>query len=94
MEFIISAIAEHKTSGTYATAQKADLYYKHRNPTIMKFQKFIYNQFGKAVPDIWSANNKIASNWFHYFTVQAVQYLLGNDYGKLYSWRLEGLMNT
>lgn len=44
----------------------------------MNFQKFIYNQFGQKVPDVWSANNKIASNWYYIFTTQAVQYLLGN----------------
>ena len=44
----------------------------------MRFQKFVYNQFGQKVPDIWSPNNKIASNWYNYFTTQAVSYLLGN----------------
>ena len=78
MAFVLSAISEHKSSNDYLTAQTAELYYKHRNPTIMNFQKFIYNQMGKAVPDVWSANNKIASNWYNYFTTQAVQYLLGN----------------
>ncbi len=78
MAFILSAISEHKASRVYEIAKEADLYYKHQNPTIMRYQKFVYNQFGKAVPDIWSANNKIASNWYNYFTVQAVQYLLGN----------------
>lgn len=78
MEFVLAAIQEHKTSTLYKTAEDAELYYKHQNPTIMRFQKFVYNQFGKAVPDIWSANNKIASNWYNYFTTQAVQYLLGN----------------
>ena len=78
MDFVISAINEHKGSRQYMTASDADLYYKHQNPTIMRFQKFVYDQFGKAVPDVWSANNKIASNWYSYFTVQAIQYLLGN----------------
>jgi SPP1 family phage portal protein len=59
-------------------ARDAELYYKHQNPTIMRFQKFVYNQFGKKVPDIWSPNNKIASNWYNYFVTQGVQYLLGN----------------
>lgn len=76
--FILTAIEEHKSSREYRTAAEAELYYKHRNPTIMRYQKLVYNQFGKAVPDIWSPNNKIASNWFFYFTTQAVQYLLGN----------------
>ena len=78
MDFVLSAIREHKESKDYAIAADAELYYKHQNPTIMRYQKFVYNQMGKAVPDIWSANNKIASNWYNYFTTQAVSYLLGN----------------
>ena len=78
MEFVLSAIREHKGSDLYKTAYDAELYYKHQNPTIMRFQRFVHNQFGQKVPDIWSANNKIASNWYNYFTTQAVSYLLGN----------------
>ena len=78
MEFVLKAISEHKRTADYLTAVDAELYYKHQNPTIMRFQKWIYNQFGQKVPDIWSANNKIASNWYNYFTTQAVSYLLGN----------------
>ena len=78
MEFVLSTIRDHKASKDYAIAADAELYYKHQNPTIMRFQKWIYNQFGQKVPDIWSANNKIASNWYNYFTTQAVSYLLGN----------------
>ena len=78
MEFVLSAIREHKGSDPYKTAYDAELYYKHQNPTIMRYQKFVYNSFGAKVPDIWSPNNKIASNWYNYFTTQAVSYLLGN----------------
>ena len=78
MEFVLDAIKSHRGSAEYKLAVDAELYYAHQNPTIMNFQKFVYNQFGKAVPDIWSANNKIASNWHNYFTTQAVSYLLGN----------------
>lgn len=78
MDFVLDAIHEHKGSDLYKTAYDAELYYKHQNPTIMRFQKFVYNQFGQKVPDIWSPNNKIASNWYNYFTTQAVSYLLGN----------------
>ena len=78
MEFVLDAIREHKGSDLYKTAYDAELYYKHQNPTIMRFQKFVYNQFGQKVPDIWSPNNKIASNWYNYFATQAVSYLLGN----------------
>jgi SPP1 family phage portal protein len=78
MEFVLSAIREHKGSDLYKTAYDAELYYKHQNPTIMRYQKYVYNAFGAKVPDIWSPNNKIASNWYNYFTTQAVSYLLGN----------------
>lgn len=78
MEFVLNAIREHKGSDLYKTAYDAELYYKHQNPTIMRFQKWVYNQMGQKVPDIWSPNNKIASNWYNYFTTQAVSYLLGN----------------
>ena len=78
MEFVLSAIREHKGSDLYKTAYDAELYYKHQNPTIMRYEKYIYNQAGKAVRDVWSPNSKIASNWYNYFTVQAVQFLLGN----------------
>ena len=78
MEFVLSAIRDHQNSTDYLTAKDAEEYYKHRNPTIMRFQRFVYNRFGQKVPNIWRANNKIASNWYNYFTTQAVQYLLGN----------------
>jgi hypothetical protein len=78
MEFVLSAIREHKTSSAYLTAADAELYYKHQNPTIMRYQKFVYNQLGQKVPNTWSANNRIASNWYYLFITQAVSYLLGN----------------
>ena len=78
MEFVLDAIREHKSSELYKTAYDAELYYKHQNPTIMRFQKWVYNMYGQKVPDIWSPNNKIASSWYNYFTTQAVSYLLGN----------------
>lgn len=76
--FVLSAIGEHRASEEFSIAEDAKLYYNQQNPTIMRFQKFVYDRFGKAVPDIWSANNKIASNWYNYFTTQSVSYLLGN----------------
>ncbi|MBO5715920.1 MAG: phage portal protein [Clostridia bacterium] len=78
MDFVLDAIREHKASAEYKIAADAELYDAHQNPTIMRYQKFVYNQMGQKVPDIWAANNKIASNWYNYFTTQAVQYLLGN----------------
>ena len=78
IDFVLSAIRDHQASRAYAIAKDADLYYKHQNPTIMRYQKYVYDQMGRAVPDVWSANNKIASNWYFYFTAQAINYLLGN----------------
>jgi len=78
MAFVLQAINEHKSSELYATAIDAELYYRHLNPTIMRAQKFVYNLLGQAVPDIWSANNKIPSRYYFYFITQGVQFLLGN----------------
>lgn len=44
----------------------------------MRAQKFVYNAMGKAVPDIYSANNKVPSRYYYYFVTQTVQTLLGN----------------
>lgn len=78
MDFCLGAINEHKTSPMYKTAADADLYYRHMNSTIMRAQKLVYDAMGRAVPDIWSANNKIPCHYYFYFITQAVQYLLGN----------------
>lgn len=77
-EFIAKAIAAHEASELYRTAQDAEDYYAHRNPTIMRAQKMVYDLMGRAVPDIYSANNKIPCRYYFYFVTQAVQYLLGN----------------
>lgn len=78
IEFVLKAITEHKTTAAYRTALAADAYYKHENPTITRYEKIIYDMAGRAVRDPFSPNHKIASNWYFYFTVQAVQYLLGS----------------
>lgn len=78
MAFLQQAINKHKSGEVYQVAADADLYYRHMNPTIMRAQKFVYNLLGQAVPDAWSANNKIPSRYYFYFVTQAVQFLLGN----------------
>lgn len=78
MEFVLAAINEHRQTEDYKTAENAELYYRHRNPTIMRYQRIVRNLLGQPVVDAFSANHKLASNWFFYFTTQAVQYLLGN----------------
>lgn len=62
----------------YRTAFDAEEYDRQRNVTILSYQKLLYTLAGKAVPDNYSANYKIASNFFNRFVTQENQYLLGN----------------
>lgn len=78
MGFILEAIGEHKSSFAYKTASLAEQYYRGLNPKIMHYQKVLYDLRGKAHADAWSANHKIASNFFNFAVTQENQYLLGN----------------
>lgn len=78
MSFLMAAIDEHKASELYRIAYDAELYDKQLNVTIMRYQKLLYTMSGKAVPDNYSANHKVASNFFNRFVTQENQYLLGN----------------
>lgn len=78
MKFVESVITDHTSSDLYLTARKADLYYRHENPTIMNAQKVVYDMLGRAKADQYSANNKIPSAYYGYFVTQEVQFLLGN----------------
>ena len=78
INFVRSAILVHKGSWLYDHAKIADEYDKRRNRTIMQYQKMLYTLSGKAVPDNFSANYKMPSNFFSRFVTQETQYLLGN----------------
>ncbi len=78
MRFIRAAIDEHKSSTEYRIAFDAEEYDRQRNVTICRYQKFLYTLSGQAVPDNYSANYKLASNFFNRFVTQENQYLLGN----------------
>lgn len=78
MAFVKRAIDQHKTTELYQTAIIADEYDRHKNRTIMEYQKILYDVMGRAVPDIWTANYKLASRFFNRFVTQENQYLLGN----------------
>ena len=78
MNFVMQVIEDHKNSELYKTALIATEYDKHKNVTITKYQKLLYTVTGKAVPDNYSANFKLASRFFNRFVVQENQYLLGN----------------
>lgn len=76
--FILEAINEHKTSSAYKIAVDAEEYARRRNVTILQYQRLLYTISGKAVPDTYSANYKLTSNFFSRFVTQENQYLLGN----------------
>lgn len=78
MEFILSAINNHKDSDLYKQAVIAKEYDAHRNVTIANFQKLLYTLNGKVIPDNYSPNYKLRSNFFANFVTQETQYLLGN----------------
>ena len=76
--FVLEAIREHKSSVMYNIAFDAEEYDRQRNVTIMRYQKLLYTLSGQAVPDNFTANYKLASNFFNRFITQENQYLLGN----------------
>lgn len=78
MEFVLSAINDHKDSDLYKQAVIAKEYDAHRNVTIANFQKLLYTLNGKVIPDNYSPNYKLRSNFFANFVTQETQYLLGN----------------
>ena len=77
-KFVFDLIEEHKGSKAYKDASIAEQYYAKKNVTIMAFQKMLYNMKGQAVPDMWSANYKLRTNFFRRFVIQQVQYVLSN----------------
>lgn len=78
MDFVRKTIAEHKASPMYKTAVIGDQYDRQMNTTINQFKKILYNLQGRPVDDPWSANYKLASNFFRRFVTQQNQFLLGN----------------
>ena len=87
MQFVRGCISEYKSSDGYRTAATAERYDKFKNATIEQFQKLLYTISGRAVPDNFSANFKIKSNFFHTFVEQEIQFLLGNGV----SWENENV---
>ena len=78
IEWVRQAINYHVSSKEYKEAETAEEYFKRRNVTILEFQKLLYTVSGKAIPDNYSANFKLRSNFFNYFITQMNQYLLSN----------------
>lgn len=78
MAFVKTAIEDHRSSPAFMIARDADLYYKQQNVTIMRFRKMLYAIDGVQIPDNYSANYKLCSNFFDRLTTQRNQHLLGN----------------
>ena len=78
MSFIQAAIRDYAASPEYKFAQAAERYYDGENPTINSYEKILYDIAGKAHIDMWTANHKIASQFFTMVIDQEVGYLLGN----------------
>ena len=78
MEFVLKVINEHKSSDLYQAAVFGEDYDLGRNTTIITYQKWLYKATGEKIPDIWSANYKMPSNFLHRFVTQKVQTSLAN----------------
>lgn len=78
LQFVKSAINDYQASEMYRKANTGYDYFRRRNTTIINFQKFLYEQSGKAVPDNYSANYKFRNAFFPLFVRQEVSHLLGN----------------
>lgn len=90
LNFVRSIISTHVSSPDYRFAEVAEQYYKRRNVTIMNYQKLLYTVTGKQIPDSFSTDYKLRSNWFNYFVVQLNQYLLANGI----TWHDDGTKDT
>lgn len=78
IDFVFSVISAWKSTEVYRKNEVAQAYYESENVEICKFQKFLTKVTGEQIPDMWSANFKITSDFFYRFTTQKVQFLLAN----------------
>lgn len=76
--FVSGTIGTYEHSDEYKNAVEATAYYDGENPTIMQYEKLLFDMQGKAQADMWSANHKIASPFFGMVVKQEVNYLLSN----------------
>ena len=78
MDFIRNVINQHKQSTLYKQAVDAETYFAGQNATIKRYEKILYDATGKAVPDSYSANHRLATRFFYRAVTQANSTLLGN----------------
>ena len=78
IEFVRKVISDFQGSDIFRTAVTAYKYDARQNVTILNYQKTITTITGQVVPDRFSANHKVVSNFFNRFVIQQNQFLLGN----------------
>lgn len=78
LDFVLSAIGDHKREPLYTEAKIAYEYFKKRNVTITNYQKLLYTMAGDVVPDNYSANYKFCNAFFPIFVRQENSFLLGD----------------
>ncbi len=78
MDFVFAAITDYKNSDLYKYALTAQSYYDGKNEVIEKVKKVVYDAMNNAIPDLLSANHKVADNFFKRDVVQATSTLLSN----------------
>lgn len=78
IDFVRKVINWHKTTDLYQNSVLAYEYDGRQNRTILQYRKLLYTISGQAVPDNYSANYKLCSNFFNCLITQQNQYLLGN----------------
>lgn len=78
MQLVEAAVRWWRGTEAFQVAADAVLYDRHRNPTIERYQKYLYTVSGQKVPDFVSANWKTKNGMFPYFVLQESTHLLGN----------------
>lgn len=78
MAFVFGVIEDYKNSDEYKYAVTAQTYYDGKNEVIEKVKKVVYDAMNNAIPDLLSANHKVADNFFKRDVVQATSTLLSN----------------
>lgn len=78
IDFIMNAIMQHQNTKDYKTAVIADEYDRQLNMTMVNYQKTITDITGRIVPDYYSPNYKMCSNFYNRLTSQRNQYSLSN----------------
>lgn len=76
--FIRSKIDEQEQSDRYIEGVAAGEFYRNGDPDMAKYEKVVYDVFGAARKDVFSANHKLTAGLYNLFIVQEVSYLLGN----------------